>query len=64
MYIMKRSFTWSPTASINKKRGGPSHRVRKDDGHPMISDNFEAAMVFIALAAVSGGAYFLYLLSQ
>jgi hypothetical protein len=50
--------------SINKKRGGPSHRVRKDDGYPLINDWFEAALVFTALCAVFGGVFAFYYVSQ
>jgi hypothetical protein len=61
---MKRSFTGSPSVALGKKRGGPSHRVRKDDGYPLPNDWVEAVIVFIALVGVFGGAYGLYALSQ
>ena len=59
--------------SMNKKRGGPSHRVRKadkadkpdkGDGYPLINDWFEAALVFTALCAVFGGVFVFYYVSQ
>jgi hypothetical protein len=53
--------------SINKKRGGPSHRVRKadkGDGYPLVNDWFEAALVFTALCAVFGGVFAFYYVSQ
>ena len=49
---------------MNKKRGGPSHRVRKDDGYPLVNDWFEAGLVFLGLCCVFGGAYFFYAVSQ
>ena len=63
---MKRSFTGSPSASLNKKRGGPSHRVKQDkhDPYPFPNDWFEWVVVTIALSAIGVGAYTMYYLSD
>jgi len=52
--------------SINKKRGGPSHRVKQDkhDPYPFPNDWFEWVVVTIALSAIGVGAYTMYYLSD
>lgn len=52
--------------SVSKKRGGPRHRVRKDDE---VGDTFpdswvEGLIVFAALIGIGGGALSLYYLAQ
>ena len=64
--VMKRSFTGSPSVALSKKRGGPSHRVRKDDelGDAFPNDWLEGLIVFVALIGILGGALALYHLAQ
>jgi hypothetical protein len=52
--------------SISKKRGGPSHRVKRDknDPYPFPNDWFEWVVVTIALSAIGAGAYTMYYLSD
>ena len=54
------------SVSIGKKRGGPSHRVAKDegDGYPFPNDWLEGVIVVTALVMIAGGAYFMYYLSN
>ncbi len=49
-----------------KKRVGPTHRVREQDegdGYPFPNDWLEAVIVFTALVFIGGGAFFMYYLS-
>ena len=51
--------------SINKKRGGPSHRVAKEElGDSFPNDWLECGIVVLFLAGVSFGAYGIYMISQ
>ena len=63
---MKRSFTGSPSVALSKKRGGLSHRVRKDDelGDAFPNDPIEFVIVLVALIGIGGGALTLYHLAQ
>ena len=62
---MKRSFTGSPSVAL-MKRGGPRHKVRKDDeiGDTFPEDWVEGLIVFVALIGIGGGALTLYHLAQ
>ena len=47
------------------KRGGPKHKVRRDDlGDSFPDDWLEAVIVFVALTGIGGGAFTLYYLAQ
>jgi hypothetical protein len=47
-----------------KKRVGPTHRVREHDTHDVFPlDVYEALTVFSALVFIGGGAFFMYYLS-
>ena len=51
--------------SINSKRKGPRHRVKKDElGDSFPNDWLEATIVFLFLAGVGFGAYGIYMISQ
>ena len=49
-----------------KKKVGPTHRVRDDsgDGYPFPNDWLEAVIVLTALVFIGGGAFFMYYLSD
>ena len=48
-----------------KKRAGPTHRVRQDDlGDAFPNDWLEGLIVFVALIGIGGGALTLYHLAQ
>ena len=47
-----------------KKRVGPTHRVRKCDPPPWPNDWLEWTAIAIALTAIGAGALFMYYLSE